>query len=226
MKNPFRDFAETAGGTTEDPIGVLARSRQDLIDKLTDGYRDLIREELPNLIWPVEHRRVIGVYRKALDQMKANRFTNAEVQAFCLEFMGSLGAGFPVPGPVGLYISALINSCIDTTLTLRTQDFPVPFHFLGYALPEGKSLVLLGDAGDFTGAALQGGILAVHGCTGHFCGAGMSSGLIRVIKQAGRGTGVWMQGGEIRLEGSVAEVAEERYGGAVYLKGALAEKSS
>jgi len=95
------------------------------------------------------------------------------------------------------------------------------FHFLGYRLPEGKTLVLEGDVGDFIGAGLSGGKLVVKGSTGNWAGAGMMRGDLFISEHTGQNTGGWMSGGEIHVDGRVRGVAKTILGGRIYQQGKL-----
>ena len=126
-----------------------------------------------------------------------------------------------IEGPAGIYVSALINNLHEDRIVLRLRDCQKKFHLLGYHLPAGKTLVLQGDMGDFTGAGLAGGCLVVEGSAGNWCGAGMMQGEIQISGSAGWKTGAWMKAGEIHVQSWVRSVGENILGGRVYEQGKL-----
>jgi formylmethanofuran dehydrogenase subunit C len=124
-----------------------------------------------------------------------------------------------ISGPAGIYLSALVNHAKEDRIMLRLRDYQRTFHFLGYRLSEGKTLILQGEVGDFIGAGLSGGHLVVEGSTGNWCGAGMMKGDIRVTENTGQNTGEWMRGGEIHVEGRIRSVGKTLFGGKIFQRG-------
>ena len=128
------------------------------------------------------------------------------------------GGKFPflVSGPVGIYISALCNNLKEDNIRLRLHDLEPTFHFLGYQLPEGKTLVLEGDMGDFIGAGLSGGKLVIEGSTGNWTGVGMMKGELVINGYVGQNTGEWMRGGEIYVNGQIQGFGKRIFNGRIY----------
>ncbi|MGD8228698.1 MAG: hypothetical protein PVH82_14885 [Desulfobacteraceae bacterium] len=221
MKNPFLDFHPNSYREQEDPVERIAQAKQDIMGWIVEAYLGLVRGEIKNLAWPVEHNRVLKVYGDAVSHLRGLQYDRYDIEAFCAELDSSDDLPYMIPGPAGLYISALVNHSYENRIRLRLQDYQRTFHFLGYALPKRKTLILQGDAGDFCGAGLQGGRLVVEGAVANWCGAGMLEGEIRVSKDAGRSTGEWMHGGEIRVGGTIQSVGQLRHGGRVLQDGKL-----
>ncbi len=154
----------------------------------------------------------------------------ARIDEFCALLDSSNKLPYLISGPAGIYISALVNRAQEDHIVLSPKDYERSFHFLGYKLPEGKTLVLQGDVGDFTGSGLFGGSLILEGSAGNWCGAGMMKGEIRVTHNTGQNTGEWMRGGEIHVDGTIQSVGTKFYGntgyrvlfgGKIYQKGKL-----
>ena len=219
MKNPFLDFHPDRYEQEEYPAERLVQTKQDTMALILEGYLQLVRGEISNLAWPVEHIHVVSVYNNTVRTIRGFQYDRYDIEAFCAELDRSDDIPYMIPGPAGLYISALVNHSRDNSVILRLQDYRRTFHFLGYALPVGKELVLQGDAGDFSGAGLRGGRLAVEGSAGNWCGAGMLEGEIRVSKDTGMNTGAWMHGGKIHVEGKAESIGEKRFGGHIFLDG-------
>lgn len=224
MKNPFLDFHPDRFRQQEDPVGRIAQAKQDVMGWIVQVYLRLVRGEIKDLAWPVEHNRVLKVYNEAVTSLRRLQYDRHDIDAFCAELDRSDDIPYMIPGPAGLYISALVNHSPENRIQLRVQDYQRPFHFLGYALPKRKVLLLQGDAGDFCGAGLRGGHLVVEGAVGNWCGAGMLEGEIRVSKGARHQTGAWMQGGEIHVGGEIKSLGETRYGGRILQGGNLVER--
>jgi hypothetical protein len=127
----------------------------------------------------------------------------------------SQNAAFEQTGPLGIYLSALINACGERHFSLQIDHVKNPLHFLGFRLEADKRLSVHGDVGHFTGAGLRGGYLKVTGATGSWCGADMTGGRIEITGEALSKTGIRMMGGSIRVRGRIHEIAKDRRGGAV-----------
>ena len=74
---------------------------------------------------------------------------------------------------------------------------------IGKNLVAGKSIRVLGDAGDWTGDSMSGGEIHVKGNAGNGTGDSMSGGEIYVEGDVGNQTGESMSGGEIYAGGDV-----------------------
>ncbi len=164
----------------------------------------------------MDHDRLVATYAAVLAAIDGLTYSAYDIEALA----DSLGHGeeipLLVPGPAGLYLSALINRTAAPDVHLHLEGHRHRLHFLGYRLGPGRTLTLTGAAGDFTGAGLDGGRLVVEGPTGAWCGAGMLGGSIRVSGDAGPQTGQWMHAGDIHVAGRVSGVGGLRYGGRVF----------
>lgn len=221
MKNPFLDFSTVPYQKKEIPLNRIVQAKKQVMDRIIEGYLQLVEEEVKDLVWLVEQSRVARAYSAAVKSIRDLQFDQEDIEEFCEEMDGSSRIPYMISGPAGIYVSALINHCQEERIVLKPKDHQRMFHFFGYRLPEGKTLVLQGDVGDFIGAGLSGGRLVVEGSTGNWCGAGMTKGEIFVTGYTGQNTGGWMRGGEIRVDGRIRSIGENRYGGRIYEAGKL-----
>ena len=219
MKNPFKDFRPGIYQKKENPARRIVRVKQDTLEGILNGYHCLVENEIKNLSWIVEHSRVVKAYGIAVEKLRHLKFDQEDIEAFCAELDRSNSMPYLIPGPAGLYVSALVNLSPEAHIQLRLEEFQRPLHFLGYSLAEGKTLTIHGDTGDFAGAGLAGGCLLVEGSTGSWCGAGMLGGEIRVSKHSGRHTGEWIQGGQIRVAGQIHSIGQNFFGGQIFEQG-------
>lgn len=216
MKNPFMEFRSVPYQKKELPLDRIVRAKQEVMDRILEGYLHLVEEEVKDLVWLVEHSRVVRAYNAAVARIQDIQYSQDDIEDFCSELDSSSKIPYMISGPAGIFLSALVNHCGEDRLVLGVRDFERTFHFLGYRLPEGKTLVLQGNVGDFVGSGLSGGRLIVEGSTGNWCGAGMMKGEILITGSTGQKTGEWMQGGEIRVDGRITGIGKSRFGGRIY----------
>ena len=216
MKNPFFDFRSVPSLKREIPLDRIVRAREETLDRLVEGYLQLVEDEVRDLVWLAEESKVEKAYNTAARRVDGLQYDADDIDEFCALLDSSSKIPYLISGPAGIYISALVNRAGDDRIVLCPKDYERTFHFLGYKLPEGKTLVLQGDVGDFTGSGLFGGCLIVEGSVGNWCGAGMMKGEIRIAKDAGQNTGEWMRGGEIHVGGTIQSVGTKFYGNTGY----------
>jgi formylmethanofuran dehydrogenase subunit C len=221
MKNPFLDFRSFPYQKKEIPLDRIVRDKADVMESIIRGYLMLVEEEVKDLVWLVEHSRVVKAYSAAVKSIRDISYDSDDIDELCAELDSSNKIPYMISGPAGIYISALVNHSQEDRVVLRLKDFQRTFHFLGYRLPEGKTLVLHGDVGDFIGAGLSGGRLVVEGSTGNWCGAGMMKGEIVVTEHTGQNTGEWMRGGEVHVDGRIRSVGKTLFGGRIFQRGKL-----
>jgi hypothetical protein len=220
MRNPFLDFRSVPYRKKEIPLDRIVRVKQEIMDRLIESYLSLVEEEAKDLVWLVEHSRVVKAYNTAVKNIRDLEYDQDDIEEFCAE-LDSSKIPYMISGPAGIYTSALVNHAQEERIELKLQDFQRTFHFIGYRLPEGKTLILKGDAGDFIGAGLSGGRLVVQGSTGNWAGAGMMKGEILITEHTGQKTGEWMRGGEIHVDGRIRSVGKTLFGGMIYEQGKL-----
>jgi hypothetical protein len=221
MKNPFIDFLSFPYKHREIPLDRIVHAKEKVMGQILEGYLHLVEEEVKDLVWLVEHSRVVKAYTAAVKSIRELKYDADDIEEFCAELDSSNRIPYMISGPAGIYLSALVNHAPDERLVLNLKDYQRTFHFLGYRLPDGKTLVLQGDVGDFIGAGLSGGRLVVEGSTGNWCGAGMMKGEILVTEHTGQNTGEWMRGGELQVDGRIRSLGKTFFGGKIYKRGRL-----
>jgi hypothetical protein len=167
------------------------------------GYEKLLQEEAKELVWMVQYNTIIKAYEVAEKHVKEFEYSFEDIEEFCFHLENTQKIPYLIPGPAGLYISALCNYAREDEIVLHLLELKTEINLLGFRLPRGRRLVINGDGGDFTGIGLEGGELVVEGHTRNWTGAGMRSGRIAVGKNIGLHTGEWMTGGEIHVAGRV-----------------------
>jgi formylmethanofuran dehydrogenase subunit C len=221
MKNPFRDFRSFHYQKKEIPLERIVRAKREVMDHMLEGYLRLVEAEAKELVWLVEHSRVVKAYSAAVKSIQELKYDQDDIEEFCDELDSSNKISYMISGPAGIYLSALINQSQEDRIVLRLKDYQKTFHFIGYRLPDTKTLLLQGNVGDFTGANLNGGRLVVEGAAGNWCGAGMIKGEILVTESTGRNTGEWMRGGEIHVDGWIRGLGKTALRGRIYERGKL-----
>lgn len=215
MSNPFSDFSPRRFQPQSSGVANRISAKEEVLQRLADGYSELLKVEVDRMAWIADFDHLMDIYSRLALQVKKFNYKALDIEAFCSLFEQSKDIPLTVPGPSGLYISALINGCPETRVALDLREFTFRFHFLGFRLPEGKTLIICGDTGDFTGCGLEGGFLKLDGSTGSWCGAGMIGGRIEIKGDTGEYTGQWMHGGQISVAGRMQGAGEERYGGEI-----------
>ena len=221
MKNPFVDFQTVPYQKKEIPLKRIVKEKQEIVDSILKGYLQIVETEAKDFVWLTEQSRVLKTYNTAVEQIQGLQYDPDDIEEFCSELDSSSKIPYMIEGPAGIYLSALVNQLDDDRIVLRLRDFEKRFHLAGYRLPTGKTLVIQGDVGDFTGASLTGGQLVVEGSVGNWCGAGMLKGEISIAGSAGWKTGEWMKAGEIHVQGYVQSVGQNIFGGKVTERGRL-----
>jgi hypothetical protein len=203
VKNPFGEFDNFQFKKVEIPLDKIVQDTEVVMDKIRIGYEKLLEEEAKELVWMVQYNTIIKAYELAEKYVKEIDYTAEDIEDFCFALENTQRIPYLIPGPAGIYISALCNCVKDEEIKLKLSELKTEINLIGFRLPKGKRLVIEGDTGDFTGIGLEGGELVVEGNAKNWTGAGMRSGKILVKKNIGLHTGEWMMGGEIYVGGRV-----------------------
>lgn len=239
MKNPFLDFKDAAMEEPEFPLERIVREKQQVLNDLLAAYRGLAQDQVKEFCRLLSHGLKFNAYKAWLLGMELPKFVSetlasaSTLYASSLQMIGEIQYAphdieelcafvglsrepdFELRGPLGLFVSALINASGECFFSLDLHPYPGQHHFLGFRLEAGKHLLVKGDLGHFSGAGLCGGYLEVNGSTGSWCGAGMTGGRIHISGDALSKTGERMTGGQIRVSGSIREIARHRSGGEI-----------
>ena len=202
-ENPFREFKIFKPSQKAIPLDQIVESTEVVLDQIRHGYEKLLEEEAKELVWMVQYNTIIKAYEVAEKHVREIDYCAEDIEDFCFALENTQKIPYLIPGPAGLYISALCNYAKEEEILLKLSELKTEINLLGFRLPKGKHLIIEGDAGDFTGIGLEGGELTVDGSAKNWTGAGMRSGKILVKKNIGLHTGEWMMGGEIHAGGRV-----------------------
>ena len=202
-RNPFEEFGTSPIPKREIPLDGIVQSSERVMDHIRRGYERLLEEEAKELVWMVQYNTIIKAYEVAERYVKEIEYAAEDIEDFCFALENTQKIPYLIPGPAGLYISALCNYVEEEEVWLKLTELKTEINLLGFRLPRGKRLLIEGDTGDFTGIGIEGGELTVEGNAKNWTGAGMRSGKIMVRKNIGLHTGEWMMGGEIYVGGRV-----------------------
>jgi len=203
VRNPFEEFMVFNVEPSTIPLDQIVQSAEIVMDQIRRGYEKLLEEEAKELVWMVQYNTIIKAYEVAEKYVKEIEYSAEDIEDFCFALENTQKVPYLIPGPAGIYISALCNYAKEEEITLKLSELKTEINLIGFRLPKGKHLSVEGDTGDFTGIGLEGGELVVEGNTKNWTGAGMRSGRILVKKNIGLHTGEWMMGGEIHVGGRV-----------------------
>ncbi len=202
-RNPFEEFELSTCKKTGIPLDQIVETTEAVMDRIRWGYEKLLEEEAKELVWMVQYNTIIKAYEVAEKYVKEVDYSIEDIEDFCFALENTQKIPYLIPGPAGVYLSALCNYAKEEEIVLKLSELKTEINLIGFRLPKGKRLVIEGDGGDFTGIGLEGGELVVEGSAKNWTGAGMRSGRILVRKNIGLHTGEWMMGGEIYVEGRV-----------------------
>jgi hypothetical protein len=202
-KNPFEEFETFTYQKKEIPLDQIVQSSEDVMDRIRRGYEKLLEEEAKELVWMVQYNTIIKAYEVAENYVKEIDYSAEDIEDFCFALENTRKIPYLIPGPAGVYLSALCNYAKEEEIVLKLSELKTEINLVGFRLPKGKRLLIEGDTGDFAGIGLEGGELVVEGNAKNWTGAGMRGGKILVRKNIGLHTGEWMMGGEIYVGGRV-----------------------
>lgn len=220
MKNPFQDFGGYEPKIRELPLDKMVKDKREVMSKLLKGYARLLTAGKKDFVWLVQNETVERAYRAAEAAINGTKYDMGDIEEFCYSIETVDDLPYKVTGPLGIYISALINYAKEDSITLNLVDLKMDISLIGFRLPKGKTLTINGDVGDFTGMGVDGGTMTVNGNAKNWTGAGMKRGTIEIKEKAGYHTGEWMTGGEISVGTRVRGLGDSMYG-RVYENGKL-----
>jgi len=179
VKNPFEEFQTFTTPTGDLPLDEIVQSTEAVMDRIRSGYEKLLEEEAKELVWMVQYNTIIKAYEVAEKYVKEIGYTAEDIEDFCFALENTQKIPYLIPGPAGVYISALCNYAKEEEIGLKLSELKTEINLIGFRLPKGKRLLIEGDTGDFTGIGLEGGELVIEGNAKNWTGAGMRGGKIR-----------------------------------------------
>jgi hypothetical protein len=202
-RDPFEEFETFTYQKADIPLDQIVQSTEAVMDRIRWGYEKLLEAEAKELVWMVQYNTIIKAYEVAEKYVKEVDYSVEDIEDFCFALENTQKIPYLVPGPAGVYLSALCNDAKEEEIVLKLSELKTEINLIGFRLPKGQRLVIEGDTGDFAGIGLEGGELVVEGNAKNWTGAGMRGGKILVRKNIGLHTGEWMMGGEIYVGGRV-----------------------
>ena len=118
MKNPFEEFKTFAFQKTDIPLDRIVQSTEVVMDQIRRGYEKLLEEEAKELVWMVQYNTIIKAYEVAEKYVKEIDYSAEDVEDFCFALENTQKIPYFIPGPAGLYISALCNYSKEEELSL------------------------------------------------------------------------------------------------------------
>lgn len=216
MKNPFSEFdAKPAGPKRRLPMEEILDAHSSVLEGLEEGFKQLVQDEAGDGLWQPNGDSIARVYDEACVVVQQLSYEAGDIEAFALKAFGSDDPDYYLMGPLGLYLSCLINFWPDQhiSLSFKGQDLRLPL--LGYRMDKRRSITVDGNLGDLIGISATGGSLRVNGNVGRYLGAGMMDGHIEVAGDSGRFVGEQMTGGSIRVSGRLGGLGRPE-GGTIY----------
>ncbi|MBM3226759.1 MAG: hypothetical protein FJZ47_23595 [Candidatus Tectomicrobia bacterium] len=210
--NPFEAFRSYSATPRELPLDRILARRDQVLQRLLQSYQILIEEESKQLIWVVEQGALSRAYTTAVEALHGIHYSVDDLEDMCLELDTNEGVTTPMGAPSGLFIAAMCNHVPADEISLNLRILRHRWPFLGYRLPRGRRLALDGDAGDFVGALLEGGVITVTGNAGNYAGIGMKAGSIDIGYSCGKYTGEGMRGGTLRVGGRITALGRVKQG--------------
>jgi hypothetical protein len=186
-KNPFEEFKTFSAFNPDLPLDQIVQSTEAIMDQIRWGYEKLLEEEAKELVWMVQYNTIIKAYEVAEKYVKEIDYKAEDIEEFCFAMENTRRIPYLIPGPAGIYISALCNYTKEEEIALKLSELKTEINLIG----------------DFTGIGLEGGELVVEGNAKNWTGAGMKGGKILIRKNIGLHTGEWMMGGEIYVGGRI-----------------------
>jgi hypothetical protein len=137
---------------------------------------------------------------KAYSLVKDIGYGSADVTKFCMILDGfQKEKNFAYKA--GLFLSALMNNCVDEEFTLPLSHLDEKVHYIGF--DNSKRILIEGDVGCILGNYMKAGEIIVMGSVENETGGNMEGGRIIIQGDSGATLGSEMKGGEIVLEGDV-----------------------
>jgi hypothetical protein len=212
MLNPFQEFRAYTAAPRELPLDRILAQRDEVMQRLLQGYQTLVEEESKQLVWVVEQGALSRAYTTAVEALQGVPFSTDDLEDLCIELDKADGVATPLGAPSGLFIAAMCNHVQAEEIRLNLRTLTRRWPFLGYRLPRGRCLRLDGNAGDFVGALLEGGEVIVTGNAGNYAGIGMKSGTLHIQHSTGKYAGEGMRGGTLQVDGYIGSLGKAKSG--------------
>ena len=92
------------------PLDEIVQSTEAVMDHIRRGYEKLLEEEAKELVWMVQYNTIIKAYEVAERYVKEIDYAAEDIEDFCFALENTQKIPYLIPGPAGLYISALATT--------------------------------------------------------------------------------------------------------------------
>src|SRR5574342_269796 len=137
-RNPFEEFKAFTPSDPSLPMDQIVQSAEAVMDRIRWGYERLLEEEAKELVWMVQYNTIIKAYEVAEKYVKEIDYTSEDIEDFCFALENTQKIPYLIPGPAGLYISALCNYANEEEIILKLSELKTEINLLGFRLPIGK----------------------------------------------------------------------------------------
>ncbi len=204
MKNPFEAFREFSRESFRSRGSMRAGSYQKVdLSGVVQVFDSFVQKSLPAHGTIITDKIVEALYGKVVGLTGKLNLSAGAIEDFCHTVCVSR-INSPSDAVIGgLFVSALINSNDKELFFLEFPNSGHLLHFVGYRLPEGKTINIDGNVGDFLGMNLSGGTISVSGNVRNWAALGMKGGKIIINGMCGRFACEWMRGGRFLVSGRI-----------------------
>ena len=121
-KNPFEEFKTFTLEKSDLPLDQIVQSTEEVMDRIRWGYEKLLEEEAKELVWMVQYNTIIKAYEVAEKYIKEIDYSAEDIEDFCFALENTQKIPYLIPGPAGIYISALCNYAKEEEIVLDRKS--------------------------------------------------------------------------------------------------------
>src|SRR4030043_28341 len=128
--NPFEEFEVFAPEKSEIPLDQIVQSTEIVMDRIRWGYEKLLEEEAKELVWMVQYNTIIKAYEVAEKYVKEIDYAAEDIEDFCFALENTQRIPYLIPGPAGIYISALCNYTKEEEIALKLSELKTEINLI------------------------------------------------------------------------------------------------
>ena len=118
--NPFEEFKGFTNQKVDFPLDQIVQFTEVVMDQIRHGYEKLLEEEAKELVWMVQYNTIIKAYEVAEKYVREIDYSAEDIEDFCFALENTQKIPYLIPGPAGVYISALCNYAKEEEIVLET----------------------------------------------------------------------------------------------------------
>src|SRR4030042_3930081 len=130
-KNPVEEFKTFTLEKSDLPLDQIVQSTEEVMDRIRWGYEKLLEEEAKELVWMVQYNTIIKAYEVAEKYIKEIDYSAEDIEDFCFALESPQKIPYLIPGPAGIYISALCNYAKEEEIVLKLPGLKKEITLLG-----------------------------------------------------------------------------------------------